>query len=170
MSDVKEIILLCPYIITGVMWSYFIFQAAFWWLFHMSVLFWKVFFPFHAHRFGVSGKYKYIHVVCLIIGIFLPMSTVITSMSEFGVESRNKADNITSAIDLFVSGGLGYANMRFPPVLCRPSDGEVAFYSLILPLAIIQAIGSTMLILLLWRIHRVSYANDNHPAQANVQG
>ena len=103
----------------------------------MCMLFWKVVFPFHSQTFIASGKVKYTHAVCPIMGLLLPMALVVTTVSEFGVESRRKAENGTSALDLFLSGGLGYSATTFPQILCTRSDEDVVFYSLILPLAII---------------------------------
>ncbi len=100
--------------------------------------------------------------MCAVIGVLFPLVTVATSMIEFGVESRNRADNTTSATELFLSGSLGYSATTFPPVLCTASDEDAGFYSLILPICIIQAVVSSMLILLLWSIHRVSiYRTSN---------
>ena len=145
----------------GISFSYVLFQVALWWFFHTSILLWKVIFPFHSQTYMTSGKLKYVHAVCLIIGIFLPLATVISSMSEFGVQSRNEAEKGTSAQDLFINGGLGYSIPRFPPIICTPSDNAVLFYSFILPMAIMQATGSTVLIFILWHIHRVSHNNTN---------
>ena len=145
----------------GISFSYITFQVALWWLFHTSILLWKVIFPFHSQTYMTSGKLKYVHAVCLIIGIFLPVATVISSMSKFGVQSRNEAETGTSAQDLFVNGGLGYSITMFPPIICAPSDNDVLFYSLILPIVIMQAAGSTVLIFILWHIHRVSHNNTN---------
>ncbi len=94
--------------------------------------------------------------MCVTVGLLLPLTTIVTSMSEFAVQSRKRADNTTSATELFLSGGLGYAATTFPPVLCTASDEDAGFYSLILPLGFIQAVVSSMLILSLWWIHKVS--------------
>ena len=145
----------------GIFFFYLIFQMALWWIFHTSILLWKVFFPFYSQTFTASGKIKHVHVLCLIIGLILPLATVITSLSEFAVESRNKVENGTSALDLFVTGDLGYTTISFPPILCFASDKDAGFYSLILPLSIFQAIGGTMLILIVWHIHRVSCTQFN---------
>ena len=142
---------------TGILFSYLLFQSALWWFFHMCMLFWKVLFPFHSQTYTASGKVKYTHAVCFAMGLLLPMALVVATLSEFGVESRRKAENGTSALDLFISGGLGYSTTSFPTILCTPSDEDVVFYSLLLPLAIIQAVGSTGLIITLWHIHRVSH-------------
>jgi len=75
-------------------------------------------------------------------------------MSEYAMESQSKVDNSTSASSLFLSGGLGYAATTFPPILCTASDENAGFYSLILPICVIEAVGSTLLILSLWNIHK----------------
>ncbi len=135
---------------------YILLQVAMWWFLHAVTLFWKIMFPFHAN--ANAGKMKYIHAVCLVLGLVLPLAPVIASVSKFAVDTRNEAEanNGTSALQLFLDGGLGYTNPRFPPLLCVTGDRGVSFYSLILPLDIIQIIGTTFIILLIWRIRRVS--------------
>ena len=128
---------------------------AVWWLFHVIILFWKVMFPFHAN--SQTEKMKYIHTACLVIGLVIPLGPVITAMSKFAVDTRNEADNETSSLQLFLDGGLGYLNPRYPPLLCVASNRDVGFYSLILPLDVIQIIGTTCIIMLIWRIRRVSF-------------
>ena len=108
----------------------------------MCMLFWKVVFPFHSQTFIASGKVKYTHAVCLVIGLLLPLTLVVTTVSEFGVESRRKAENGTSALDLFLSGGLGYSSTAFPTILCTPSDQDIIFYSLLFPLALSRLLDS----------------------------
>lgn len=85
-----------------------------------------------------TRKFKYVHVICLLIGFIFPLETVISAKTYFGEQSQNRAGNSTSAIDLFLSGGLGYNNFRYPPILCVFSNKNVAFYSFLLPVDIIQ--------------------------------
>ena len=73
---------------TGILFSYLLFQLALWWFFHMCMLFWKVVFPFHSQTYTASGKVKYTHAVCLVIGLLLPMALVVTTVSEFGVKTE----------------------------------------------------------------------------------
>ena len=46
--------------------QYFIVNAAIWWLFHLSSVFYKVMFPFTARIW--KKKEKYAHLLLLIIG------------------------------------------------------------------------------------------------------
>ena len=142
----------------GILITYVLGQLALWWLFHIVSLFWKIKFPFHARSFEMSGKFKYIHIICVIVGIMLPLLPIISSMAKFAVDIRKQNNNSTSQIknDLFLSGGLGFRSTRFPAILCSGTDADVIFYSVILPIDIILASGCTMLITVLWSVHRVS--------------
>ena len=136
--------------------TYIIFQMVVWWDLHTILLFWKVLYPFHARSYLDSSRQKWVHLTCLLVGLILPLATVVTSVSKHAIDSRRNAVNGTSASELFVSGGLGYFNPRFPPTICIPSDKNAAFYSLILPMSIGIAFGSNLLVVIIWRIHRVS--------------
>ena len=119
-------------------------------------LFWKVLFPFHSRSVEMSGKVKYIHIACVIIGILLPFVPIINSMSKFAMDVRERAENGTSSHQLFLSGGLGFFSSRFPAILCTGSDQDAVFYSVVLPLDIILAVGCTLLLIIFWSVHRVS--------------
>ena len=142
-------------LLSGILYSYCLFQISVWWLFHIMVLFWKVRFPFHARSFEVAHKIKYIHIICVLIGLLLPLVPIVISMAKFAMDINSneflRSKNIT-----FASGGLGYGQIRFPPVLCYGTDRNSVFYSLILLVNIILATGITFLILLFWLIHKVS--------------
>ena len=76
-------------------------------------------------------------------------------MADFAVDLKSdevlKSHNVT-----FVSGGMGYGFSRFPPIICIGTDSDSVFYSLVLPLIILLAIGITIIILLFWFVHKVS--------------
>ena len=134
---------------------YALLQTAIWWLFHTTALFWKIRYPFHARSFQMSHKIKYIHIACVIAGLLLPLLPIVASMAEFSEDLKTNAQlqqmNIT-----FLSGGLGYWQVRFPPILCSGRDSDTVYYSSILPINIIVIVGLTELSLLFWTIHKVS--------------
>ena len=72
-------------------------------------------------------------------------------MGKFETDIENSANNVT-----FLSGGAGFRITRFPPILCPGSDSDAVFYSLVLELDLIVAIGCTLLIIILWSVLRVS--------------
>jgi len=128
--------------------SYTILQINIWWVLHIGQLFWRVIFPFHSGAFEKSGKMKKVHITSIIVGVLLPLSPIVTSMTKFAVDAQKITTNETSSTDLFLSGGLGFNSGRFPPLLC-------VFYSSLLPLDLVQAIGCTMLLIIILRVYRV---------------
>ncbi len=140
----------------GMLFTYLLCQMSLWWLFHTSSLFWKVLFPFHSRSFEVSGRIKHIHISCAVIGIVLPFIPIITSMSKFAADVHGQANNESSPGELFLSGGLGFTFARFPALLCVGSNKNAVFYSLVLPIDLILAIGCTLLLIMFWSVHKVS--------------
>ena len=49
----------------------------------------------------------------------------------------------------------GFGLIRFPPILCAGLQRDSTFYSLVLPIDILSAIGIPLLIILFWTIHKV---------------
>ena len=137
----------------GILSSYTILQLILWWMFHTTALLWKIRFPLHARSFETAHRVKYIHIGCVVAGLILPLVPVITSMVTFAVELESdeirKSRNIT-----FVSGGMGYGLIQFPPI-CDTSKNAV-FYALALPIYLIVMYGITVLIFLFYSIHKVS--------------
>ena len=130
--------------------TYTLVQLATWLLFHTVALFWKIAFPFHARSFKASQKIKYIHIACAIAGFTLPLVPIIASVADSAVDYDPSTTNIS-----FLDSGLGFAQTRFPPILCTGSDGDVVFYSVVLPIDIALAFGCSLLIYIFWMIHKV---------------
>ena len=130
-------------------------QTALWWLFHTTALFWKIRYPFHARSYQMAHKIKYIHISCVIAGLLLPFVPIVTTLADFAVDIQTNAPlqqrNIT-----FLSGGLGYRQIRFPAILCSGINSDAVYYTSILPINLIVIVGLTELILLFWTVHRVS--------------
>ena len=105
-------------------------------------------FPFHARLYG---KFKCIHIMCSIVGIVLPLVSIITSMADFAVDLQKQSVNTTSQHRnlLFLSGGLGYRSNRYPPILCTGTDSDAQFYTFTIPIIIILASGCAILLVIL---------------------
>ena len=136
---------------------YIVSQMILWWLFHTANLFWKVKFPFHARNFELSGKDKYIHITCIILGIILPLVPIITIMADSAVDLQKQNENSTSQYinNLFISEGLGFGFDQIPAVFCAPTNRNATFYSVIMLIDIILGCGCTMLIIIFWSVHNV---------------
>ena len=148
---------------------YVSFQLALWWIFHITIIFWKVVFPLHARSFG-KVKVKYIHMTTIIIGILLPLVPIITSMATFAVDIQKQNENSTSELrnSLFVSGGLGFGPTGYPHILCSTSEPDVIFYSFAFIVNIIMACGCTMFLIIARSIHKFYKERRLQVAKNNI--
>ena len=103
-------------------------QVALWWLFHLSMVFCAVFWPFKYNYWKQLGYFKYIHTVMVAAGIILPIIPVIICL---------KVD--------------GYVLYLIQPQ-CVPRNIQTIFYSHLLPMIIVVAIGLYLLILIFWKL------------------
>ena len=121
---------------TAVVFYYIYTQAVFLWCLHIGSIFWGLVFPFQAHRFKVSGKYKYLHLAVILLAIFIPGISVAGALAPEGVRFQ-----------------------RFPPIICVADSRNGNFYGFLLPVTIMNAIGTSLLVLIFWMIHKVCVYN-----------
>ena len=133
-------------IVAGVVYYYVLLQLAVFWFCNVSILFWKIRFPFHSRSFQVTNRIKYVHITAITLCIFVPFIPIIATMSQ-NAHGKSAAEA--------VKGGLGFGIIRFPPIFCLGTNADTTFYSLILPILVILMVGMTMLITLFWIIHKV---------------
>ena len=138
-------VLLIIYII-GIVFYYCLLQIAIFWLCHVLTIFFGLKFPFQARALQQTHRMKYIHITCVIIGLFLPLTPVITTMAQF---SHRK-----SLLEARI-GGYGFGIRRFPPLLCVGKHDNSVFYSLILLLSIILVVGTTFFAFIFRLMHNV---------------
>ena len=119
----------------GIAFYYGLFQLAVWWFCHEISLFWGICFPFHSRSFETARHTKYVHITVVAVRLVLPALPVIVTFTN-GDPS-------------------GFGLTRFPPILCTGMQRNSTFYSLVLPLNIIMAIGIPLLIVIFWIIHKV---------------
>ena len=89
-------------------------------------------FPIQSKVYETARRTKYIQIVMVVLGLLLPLIPAITGE---------------------VIGG--YTITRFPPILCTGSDADATFYSLLLPIIIIIGTGTSLLVIMFWKIHMV---------------
>ena len=114
---------------SGSVYYYALLQLAIWWICHVAALFWKVNFPFHAKAFN---NVKFVHIMVVVVALLIPVAPVISA---------------------FVTGG--FTMSSFPPVFCVTKNSNAVYFTLILPISLIVAIGTTLLILILATILKV---------------
>jgi hypothetical protein len=128
----------------GYVHSYIIFQGTLWWILNICAIFWKVQFPFHSRYFDKTNQTKYVHAACVAAAVIIP---------------------IFAPLAMSLRGGFTF--VRFPPVTCLGRDVDVAFYAVVLPATMLYATGTTLLLLILWRI-RMHMTNSIHSTRKTV--
>lgn len=141
------------FIPTGMVQVYSTLAAAVWWFMLVAAIFWKIWFPFNAKMHESKGHVKYIHIGCVVTGILVPFIPIIGFMSGFAVSLRS--DNPSNRT--FISGGLGFVGVRFPPLPCNGYNDVILFYTEILPTNLILTFGITLIILTFWLVHKVRW-------------
>ena len=129
--------------------AYSTLAVSLWWFMLAAALFWKIRFPHHSRSFQNTNKMACLHIGCGLAGLLIPLVPVIALMSGYAVRIKSSGES-------FISGGLGFTNVRFPPQPCNGNNKAIVFYSIILPTNLLLAIGITLTILILWIIHKVS--------------
>ena len=115
----------------GIIISYLLVQITLWSTFHTLGLCWSIEFPFHYRRFKTEKKIKYIHIITLIIGLILPTIFALVPLID------------------------GYTIALNPTDDCIAKNVAITFFITILPLNVLMAVNSTVLIILFWRIFKV---------------
>ena len=118
---------------SGVVGFYVIVQGTLWWVFNILAIFWKVQFPFHSRYYDKMNRTLYVHIACVVVALLLPIYVPLT---------------------LYAKGGFTFA--RFPPIVCVGRNIDANFYTVIFPTTILYAVGTTMLLLIVWKVRRVS--------------
>ena len=121
----------------GIMSYYGLLQLAVWWFCHVVSLFWGIQFPFRAQSLQAAGRVKYIHITMVIVGLVLPTLPVVVAFTAGNPDAR------------------GFGLVRFPTFICTSLQRDPTFYSLVLPVNILAAIGVPLLIIIFWIIHKV---------------
>jgi hypothetical protein len=132
--------------------EYGIFSVLVWWLMVTITLFWKIWFPFDLKIRESKNQIRYIHLGFGLAGLLIPLIPVIIVVAEFGRRNPSLND--------FVSGGLGFNIVRYPPVTCA-ADVKLVLYVILLPVALTLGVGLTLVLLIFWLLRRVSTTPHN---------
>ena len=141
----------------GIVETYTKGQMLIWWLLHTVNLFCEVKFPYLARSFKTSGRKKYIYIICIIVGILLPLVPIIIVMADTAVDLQKQNENSTSQHrnSLFLSEGLGFGHITLPALICESTNTDATFYSILITIDVILACGCTMLIIIFWSVHKI---------------
>ena len=124
---------------------YCMLQLNLWWVFHVTLLFWKIRFPLRAMK--LSHLMPRVHVVCVLLGLTIPLLPVLATIAHSQITGYSSREGLPS--------GLCFGLANFPPILCYTLDKDVVFYSFILPVTLLMLVGVTALLLTIWAVHKV---------------
>ena len=100
-----------------------ILQISLWVTFHALGLCWDIAFPFHYRRFKTEGRNKYVLVITTVLGLVLPA--------------------IPALAPLVING---YTLAPGPIDHCGVRNVDITYFTMILPISILMAASSTVLI------------------------
>ena len=116
----------------GIINSYVVAQVTLLVSFHALGLCWGVAFPFHYRRFKTEGRIKHIHATTVVLGLILP------------------------AIPALLHLIYGYSIAIGPISVCIVQNIGVSYFTLTLPISILMAISTSSLVILFWKLFKVS--------------
>lgn len=124
-----------------------------WWICHISIMFWKLRFPFHARDFEIENRMKFVHIACAVPCLVLSFLPIVVITLDDVVQRAKGVDTV---------GTVGFSLVRFPPIICSAMNRNAIYYSLILPINLIVPVGVTLLILVVWLLYKVHAAAFKH--------
>lgn len=104
-------------------------------VFHSFGLFWSIVFPFHYRRFKLEKKIKYVHITTLVLVLALPVFPALLHLID------------------------GYSVGLGPFYTCIGRNTVVTYFTFILPISIILAIATSLMIIIFWTIFKVYMGN-----------
>ena len=116
----------------GIVFHYSLMQSTLWVLFHVTALFWGIAFPFHYRRIKANGYIKYIHITAVAVAVLVPLVSALAPLKD------------------------GFIPPTSTPIVCIAANADYTFYTLVLPISILLAISTCLLIFTFWIILKVS--------------
>ena len=124
-------------------------------------------FPLHAR---LSGKVKYIHMACILLGIVLSLIPIITSMADFTVDLQKqmKIQHLNFGTTCSYQEERGLRLTVLFPILCSCINHDAIFYSYVLTSDIMLGCGCTLLFIAGWFIHKLYKRNRVQVTKYNI--
>ena len=104
--------------------------------FHALGLCWGIVFPFHYKRVKAEGRIKYIHVTTVVLTLVLPAIPALLHLID------------------------GYSISLGPQAVCTGQNIAITYFITILPMSILMAMATSVLVILFWRILKVRYTGS----------
>ena len=98
---------------------------------HAGFLFWSIKYPFNYRMFKLAGRTRYAHIISVVLAVVVPLPLALAHLK---------------------SGFIITAN---PSLVCVGRNRDYTYYTFILPISIIVAITSNLLVLIFWTVLKV---------------
>ena len=108
-------------------------QLGMWWLIYEAMIFFMIYFPFKTRVIIQSEKVKYVHIISIVIGLTVPLYSPVM----MGSLNVNICIAFTFMYNIF----------------------EILYYAYNLPILLLFCVGSTLLVLIYWKLYNVSIGN-----------
>ena len=116
----------------GITFNYTVVQVGTWIALHAVFLFWGVAFPFNYRRLKLMNRFKYAHILSIVVGVVLPLPAALLPLKDgYVLPTRN----VIRA--------------------CAVRNADVLFYTFILPLSFLLGLTTILLALMFGIIFKV---------------
>ena len=119
----------------GFMQYYCLMQYTVWSAMHFIFMFWSIEFPFSYRQLKISGRIRYAHVGSVVLAILIPLPAGLIHLKD------------------------GYINSLIPTIGCVGYHSDFNYYTLVLPLSVLVAITTCLLVLIIWTLFKVRFIN-----------
>ena len=107
-------------------------QYTVWSVIHFIFMFWSIEFPFSYRQLKISGRIRYAHVGSVVLAILIPLPAGLIHLKD------------------------GYVDSLIPAIGCVGFRFDFNYYIMILPLSVLVAITTCLLVLIIWTLFKVN--------------
>ena len=116
----------------GFVLYYCVMQCTVWSAIHFIFMFWSIEFPFSYRQLKISGRIRYAHVGSVVLAILIPLPAGLIHLKD------------------------GYIDSLIPAIGCVGFRFDFNYYIMILPLSVLVAITTCLLVLIIWTLFKVN--------------
>ena len=130
----------------GFVFNYNIQQIPLWGLIHAVFLVWVVRDPFGYRRSVKNGRMRYAHIISVVLAVVIPLFGPCILLRD------------------------GYVVTSFPSLVCVGRNLDVTYYTIILPVCLIAATMSSLLLVFFWTMFKVHRTTDSYTCSYITKG
>ena len=121
-------------------------QVCLWGGLHTGFVFWAMRYPFSYRAFSISTRIRYAHVISVILAVVIPLPGALIHLKG------------------------GYIIIGNPSLVCAGRNTDYTYYTFILPLSVLLAITTCLLVLIFWTLLKVVDMHQNNGSSLFLKG